>query len=568
MKKIAMIVWAAIAAAGTLSAQQRSSELLFGGAVLNRDVLTPADMAALSATHPFGTARAMGMGGAFASLGADMTALSLNPAGLGMYRSSELSLTPLLTVGHTETPGTDVWSKNNRTQFAFANVGVAFNVLENSGRGLTSLTVGFGINRLADYNTRTSFRTESVFDPGAWNSPMPTIADLFGQQLGQAGVFPDKGAGGDPNGPLGYGNNPGMWPAILGYNGYMINVEEGPGGKLWVPSFIGRNASVTHGFETLESGSINEIALSVGGNINNILYFGATLGMQSIHRKTGLSYAEEYRYYDSNGVALDKNHDELISQLDYASLYQETRLDGVGVNVKLGLTLRPVAGLRLAVAYHTPTFYSLDVSYRAGIETGGYNNDTGDAQISEDRTPQWRDEDSESWDFVSPSRLLLGASYALGNVAVVSVDYERTWYNGMRMKNMPSIGISESDYDRSFRRDFRATNTVRAGLEVRPLPILALRLGGGYSTSMHEHPAQQINGPAPLESHYISAGVGVNLSRTVSLDLAYQNLTQKQSAYQLFFSADSRTGEFMTHSGFYETKLTRHYVALTLGVRF
>lgn len=38
-----------------------------------------------------GTARYMGMAGAFGALGGDITTLSQNPAGIGVYRNSEYS---------------------------------------------------------------------------------------------------------------------------------------------------------------------------------------------------------------------------------------------------------------------------------------------------------------------------------------------------------------------------------------------------------------------------------------------------------------------------------------------
>src|SRR5665647_1922869 len=43
-----------------------------------------------------GTARFMSMGGAFTALGGDMSTLSQNPAGIGVFRSSEISLSPQL----------------------------------------------------------------------------------------------------------------------------------------------------------------------------------------------------------------------------------------------------------------------------------------------------------------------------------------------------------------------------------------------------------------------------------------------------------------------------------------
>ncbi len=557
----------------TAVSSSQAQSMQFGGLVLNQDILSPADMAGLSRTHAFGTARAMGMGGAFVSLGADMTSLTLNPAGLGMYRRNEISLTPLVPLAHTETAGVAPWTKNNKAQFAFANIGAALSLFESSSSALTSLTLGFGMNRVADFNTRYSFSSESRYDPVAGNL-MPTIADVFGQQLGYgnggASIFPSPGTGGDPNGSLGYDYDPGFWPAILGYNGYMINVEGSGADRAWVPSFIGSNASVIHSLDVESSGSINEFSLSLGGNINNVVYFGASLGIQSIHRKVGTTYQETYNYYDTNGQAYNSTGDFLDSQLDYASLYQKTVIDGSGVNFKVGVTVRPLDGLRLGVAFHTPTYYSLDYTYAADIETLGHNNQTQESLQAYDRTPEQRDEGSNNWSFTSPARLLLGASYTFGNFAILSVDYERDWYNGIRAKNLPDIGIPTEAYKQNFKQNFRATNTVRAGIELKPLPMLALRVGGGYSDSMLRDGSQYVNRPVAGESYYCTAGLGFNLSRSTVLDLAYQYVSQKQSSYQLFFSADTSGGgtELLTYSGLYNTELTRHYIALTLGFRF
>ena len=55
------------------------------------------------------------------------------------------------------------------------------------------------MNRIADFNTRYSFSSESRYDPSKPDQLMPTIADVFGQQLGQVnGVLPDD------KGNLGY----------------------------------------------------------------------------------------------------------------------------------------------------------------------------------------------------------------------------------------------------------------------------------------------------------------------------------------------------------------------------
>ena len=111
MKIVALC--AAFVAAAPLQAQNTGLE--FGGSVLNHDMLWATDLAQLSQTHVFGTARVMGMGGAFTSLGADLSSMSLNPAGLGMYRRNEISLTPLVPMAKASTAGTASWKGNSKS---------------------------------------------------------------------------------------------------------------------------------------------------------------------------------------------------------------------------------------------------------------------------------------------------------------------------------------------------------------------------------------------------------------------------------------------------------------------
>lgn len=553
------------------AAQSGLPPMSFGGAVLGHDMMWATDFAQLSQTHAFGTARSMALGGAFTSLGADLSSMSINPAGLGMYRRSEVSLTPFLSVGHSETPGTQPWLGDNRTRFSFANVGAALNVYESASGALTSLTIGVGMNRIADFNTRYSFSSESRYA----GQLVPTIADLFCQQLNGMGIFPEPGDKGDPNGFLGY-MNPNIWPATLAYNAYMISVRGQGDGREWVSSDrIGSKASVLHSMDVLSSGSINEFDFSLGANLNNIVYVGATIGIQSVHKKVGVTYQEEYGYFDDpGGVATGSDGQPLAEQLDYANLWQQTVLDGSGVNFKLGVIVRPVAGLRVGAAFHTPTYYSLDRSYRGAVESRVYKHATEEYGYPSDATEPIYDEGPNSWDFVSPSRLLLGASYTFGNFALVTVDYERDWYNGIRVKNVPDGSFwGSEDYKAEFKNNFKGTSTIRGGVEVKPLPILSLRVGGGYTDSMLRDGNFYVDDPyasqpVVVKSHYFTAGVGFNLGRNTVLDLAYQYLSQTQSQYRMFFSLDESQHELVTYTGLYDTSLTRHYIAMTLGFRF
>ena len=563
MRKLHIAIWAAaLVAAGSLQAQQRGT-LAFGGAVLNQDGVLAGEMAQMSQPQALGTARSMALGGAFTSLGADLASMSINPAGLGMYRRNEIALTPMMTFQSSETPGTMSYAKNGKNRFSMANFGAALNAYEGTGT-LTSFTVGIGLNRIADFNSRYSYKTDTPYAGGSvW---APTIADIFGQQLGQAGIFPKN-----KNEGLEYAINPYYWPAALGYNCYMISVDPEAENPTYVPDCIGSNASILHYMDVVNSGSINEFTISAGANLNNIVYIGATIGIQSVHKATGVYYGEDYRY--DHGPAANSAGDLLETQLDYADLYQKSVLDGSGVNFKLGVTVRPIESLRIGVAFHTPTYYSLERSYYGDITTQMYNNATEKTEINQDGTPYQDDMGSNSWCFTSPARLLFGISYTFGNFGLITVDYDRDRYNGIRVKNMPYLayGPAASDFKQDMKYYFKGSNTVRAGVEVRPLPMLSVRAGFGYNGSMLRDERTILSSPAVGETSFYTAGLGFSLSRSVYLDVAYCYVKDTTTPYMLFYGnryADDEAKTEIYQSEVYTTDFTRHNVALTLGFRF
>ena len=57
----------------------------------------------LSQTELRGTSRFQSMAGAFGALGGDLSSLTQNPAGIGVYRSSDVGLTLSLDINSTDT---------------------------------------------------------------------------------------------------------------------------------------------------------------------------------------------------------------------------------------------------------------------------------------------------------------------------------------------------------------------------------------------------------------------------------------------------------------------------------
>ena len=216
--KLSLLI-ASAAIVGTASAQYK-----FGGLMMDHDGMMSNDMFSLSQVNfGFGTARSMGMAGAFASLGGDVSSMGINPAGLGMYRHNEVTITPIMGFRRSANSAAD-WGDNKQSRFALSNIGAVFNVYESGRTGLVSVSVGIGYNRVADFNYRYGFTSES----GVSSSPYRSINDAFVRQLGQSGIFPDK------NGTLNYDYDIAyFWGGALAYNGYMLDTDEDELGRYW-----------------------------------------------------------------------------------------------------------------------------------------------------------------------------------------------------------------------------------------------------------------------------------------------------------------------------------------------
>ncbi len=550
-------LFAALMTSGATMAQNYT----FGGLLIERERLSPTDIFSLSQNNfTFGTARSMAMAGAFTSLGADLSSMSINPAGLGMYRSSEVGVTPMMTFQNSKNSATNNMS-NSTNRFAFGNFGFSLKAYEGTGKVL-AVNVGFAYNRLADYNYNYSFYQ---------NDNLSTLGGVFAHQLqdsaGRIGIN-DKNHICDSYGSTDFGLSTELWGGVMAYKCGLVNMIN----NRWTLDEYPIPFS-TDQFTTVESrGSAGEYTLSAGMNIDNKFYIGASLGLQSISRHMTIAYGENV--YPSEQVN-PETQPYVLRSFDYM---QWSDLSGTGVNFKLGMVWRPVAGLRLGIALHTPTFYTINFSYSAGMDStsesignnpDGYNVIGGNVYGSE-ATPRFEDVGGNSWDFTSPTRLLFGASYTFGKYAIVSVDYERDWYNSIRMKNMPA-GFDFGYYNDYFRSSFKGSNTIRAGIEVKPIERLAIRAGYGYNGSMLKDEPQNYllySSPIIYRTDLITAGLGFAISPAVRIDAAYQYVTARQTDYRLFFAENPVDSSLGDYSGVFSTDLRNHNVALSLTVKF
>lgn len=499
-----------------------------------------------------GTARSAAMGGAFTSLGADLSSMNINPAGLGMYRGSEFGTTVSLLSTHDRNtlPGVGT-TGGTRTSLGLNNIGAAFNMYEGTGR-LTSFTLGIGYTKLADYNYRSRV---NVARSNA------TILDMFDKQLnvytsaeGHDALDGDTPWGNIDRGGAYYDE----WAAVLAYKTWLID-REVDGDNYEIIS-VGPSADIAHRFNVLSKGSAGEYTISAGWNYSNKFYMGLSLGMVEYYNRREVDYRE---VYSNNNDAADLAADDMTYS-------QSIKTSGEGYNLKFGMIYRPIPGLRIGLAVHSPSVVSLRTTYNSEMLARYSDGSIENA---------WPPEQPLTEKFCTPTRILAGLSYTFGDFGILAADYEYTAYNGMRVLGDAYDGYANNNttyaeqYRAQVKDDFRGAHAVRLGGEIRPSDNLSLRVGASYTA---EGLAQSFiddesffDTPLPKSSLTLSAGLGYRFSPTASLDVTYIYSHVKHTLYDLYsyyYQGANSTENVSINS--IDLLRTRHNLMLSLSFRF
>ena len=523
-----------------------------GGLVIDPSTITAFDIFNSSTTQfSLGTARSAAMAGAMTSLGADASSMSINPAGMGMYRSNEIVFTPMMTFSRAKSNAA-TFEGNSKNRFGIGNFSMVAKLRESS-TGVTAINMGLAYNRLADFNYKYSFATQGT-------AGSSSIADIFAGQLA-AGQITSTQLKGNYDG-AGYFMwdrfDPTYWGAILGYKTGLINDSNGG----WGRDMIGSAAGVD-GYTTVESkGSAGEWVWPLGMNFGSKFYLGFSLGAATINRERHIYYGEGYSYTADPA---------LNYQMEHFNYDQVAKMKGTGVNFKIGAIYRPIESLRIGVAFHTPTYYSVTYSYQGGMTSEiKANNNVDDYKLDSngyirppfsEETVVLVDDGDYSWSYTSPTRLMFGVSYTIAKQLILSVDYERDWYNSMRLKDSPYGAL----YKGYIKDTFKGSNTVRAGAEWRFIPQMAVRMGYGLWSGALTDNTAIYSSPVTYRTEYMSAGFGVALSKHFTIDATYQFCKNNMTPYKTFYGYDSSID---IASPTINTTLERHNLLLSLTVHF
>lgn len=485
-----------------------------------------------------GTARSAAMGGAFTSLGADASSMNINPAGMGMYRSSELSLTPSLFFGRVNSVAFDdkmsLSTKNNNSSVNLNNISAIFSLYNSQSTTMRTFTLG-----VSYYNERYS---KTVGQSEAPSSNI-SIGDYFSAQL--YGLKPSQISNEDMSNPkdvyMGY--SPNMWGAIMAYNAGLLEPLETDGKfsyRIAEVSFSGKDGVLPtqHVRNTIKT---DNISFAMGTSLGDVVYLGMTLGARTFDRTTESTYFEDK-------VTGNKG------DYDGMRYYQSHKYSGSAFDFKIGATVEPVRGLKVGLAYHAPTISFIDDEYYSDMDI---HYSTGTPTLSE-VAPY----DLISYKVKSAPSLLAGISYVLP-YAIISFDYQRTWYNKMEFRDRDS-----QEFNRELASTYRPADSFMAGVEVQPTKGFFVRGGYAYYSSPYQY-----KGDHKFDAtSNISFGLGYR-TRIFSADLAYINSTYKTMPFRYFggyFVDPQNTNNdvFVASESKVEQKFSENTISLTLGLRF
>lgn len=486
-----------------------------------------------------GTARYMSMAGAFGALGGDMSTLIQNPAGIGVYRSSDACATLGINFQSTKA---DYGSKYSNT-VASCNTAGYVGVYKLNSEVMPNFNWGFSYNRQLSLNRRTR---------GGFGSMRTSLSNYIAGVTNSGGYTDQEIVSGGY-----YGNAP--WLSVLAYDSYMITPNSQ---GVDFQGLLGDGTTGAAEFETIESGGIDEFSFNFGGNIMNSVYWGVGIGITDINYNAYTYYGESL----DNAYVGDDDGTITNGYADYG-LENQLRTTGTGWNCKFGIIAKPINELRFGLAFHSPTYYELTDTYVAGTSFAYGNGIQGNASTNEGVASETYYKLRTPWKFIA------SAAAVLGKQAIVSFDYQYTGYNNMSLSD--SHGFEYTDSNNDIDKYYCPGNTYRVGLEYRATPKLSLRAGYSYEDcAVNEDVLNNrvdifTSGTIPSynfvkKTQYVTCGLGYKFSGAY-IDFAY-----------VYRNRDNEFHAFspVNYSGGVEPSPTasvsdnNHQLVVTLGVRF
>ena len=476
-----------------------------------------------------GTARYVGMGGAMEALGADLSTIGTNPAGLGLFRKGKADL----SFGLVNQTGMNKFNSLSKTNMSFDQIGVVFNLSKTSN---ASINIGFNYHKSRNFdqllntaNTLNNASQNKLTYQKYRNQVFKERKDLTYSQLDA--LYMDN---------LLYDNRTKKYynfPAT----GYLYNQEN--------------------------KGYIGEYDMNLSANLNDRVYLGLTMGIHDVHYKGYAEYTENFVPNANNIPGLTLNDSREIT--------------GTGFDVKVGAIVRPMAEspFRLGAYIHTPVWYDLTTSNYTVLTDGTARPNVGETYDFRVNTP-WKFGLSAGTTLAD--RIALGATYeyAAYNAMQTRIKDGGTydWYYGTYYESSHNDRAMNNHTEDAL----KGQHTLKLGAEARITDHFSLRAGYNYLSALYKDAAVKdgsLNSPGTYyasstsyvnwkDTNRFTFGLGWNVWR-FNIDLAYQ-YSQQNGTFYPFMDYHEGSAPSVEDNIANPTKVNnkQHQLLLTMGYKF
>ena len=476
-----------------------------------------------------GTARYVGMGGAMEALGADLSTIGTNPAGLGLFRKGKADL----SFGLVNQTDMNKFNSLSKTNMSFDQIGVVFNLSKTPN---ASFNIGFNYHKSRNFdqllnaaNTLNNASQNKLTYQKYRNQVFKERKDLTYSQLDA--LYMDN---------LLYDNRTKKYynfPAT----GYLYNQEN--------------------------KGYIGEYDMNLSANLNDRVYLGLTMGIHDVHYKGYAEYTENFVPNANNIPGLTLNDSREIT--------------GTGFDVKLGAIVRPMAEspFRLGAYIHTPIWYDLTTSNYTVLTDGTARPNVGETYDFRVNTP-WKFGLSAGTTLAD--RIALGATYeyAAYNAMQTRIKDGGTydWYYGTYYESSHNDRAMNNHTEDAL----KGQHTLKLGAEARITDHFSLRAGYNYLSALYKDAAVKdgsLNSPGTYyasstsyvnwkDTNRFTFGLGWNVWR-FNIDLAYQ-YSQQNGTFYPFMNYHEGSAPSVEDNIANPTQVNnkRHQLLLTMGYKF
>ncbi len=438
-----------------------------------------------------GTSRFMTMGSSFGALGGDVSAISVNPASLGIYRSSELTITPYFSYNQSSAQYLGSTLDDYKFRFQMGNVGAVATHLNGKDEGWVSVSMALSYNRINDFGNYIKIQ--------GYNNTS-SMTDYFASL-----------ANGHNYENFDYFNEG------LAWDSYLIDPDTSATNK-YKTTFPNYGEMQEKDINT--RGGMGEYEFAIGGNYENKLYLGMSLGIETIRYKESSEYSE-----------IDTK--DTIPSFNYFNFKKELKTYGSGFNFKFGLIYRPLDWFRVGLALHTPTFFNLSDTYSSSMQSSFDDTLHGDGHVINSPAGNY------DYELTTPFRAVASAGVLINKIVALSVEYEFVDYSMARLRANDYFFRDEND---AIEESYRAVGIIRAGAEYRTGPI-SFRCGYGF------YPSPFKSGLANEDANksIYSLGIGIKGDDTY-FDLGFTYSTMKEKYFLYDNAVIANTPATITHN--------------------